>query len=118
MNTHLIIIDPQNDFCDPKRGSLYVKGADKDMQALADFINRRGDLLDEIHVTLDSHQTVHVAHPIFWKNSQGEHPAPFATITRAEVEAGRWTTTNPRWMARGLAYVQGLEKNNRYQLMI
>ena len=118
MKTHLIIIDPQNDFCDPKRGSLYVKGAEKDMQALADFITRRGDLIDEIHVTLDSHQTLHVAHPIFWRNSQGQHPAPFTTITRADVEAGRWTTSNPRWMARGLAYVQALEKNNRYQLMI
>lgn len=118
MKTHLIVIDPQNDFCDPKRGALYVKGADRDMQALAEFIARRGDLLDEIHVTLDSHQTIHVAHPIFWKNSQGEHPAPFTTLTRAEVEAGRWTTTNPRWMARGLGYVQALEKNHRYELMI
>lgn len=118
MNTHLIIIDPQNDFCDPERGSLYVKGAERDMQALAEFINRRGDLLDEIHVTVDSHQTVHVAHPIFWKNSQGQHPAPFTTITRQDVEAGRWMTSNPHWMARGLAYVQTLEKNNRYQLRI
>jgi nicotinamidase-related amidase len=118
MNTHLIIIDPQNDFCDPKRGALYVKGAEKDMQALAEFIARRGELLDKIHVTLDSHHTIHIAHPIFWKNSQGQHPAPFTTITRADVETGRWTTTNPRWMARGLAYVQALEKNNRYQLMI
>jgi nicotinamidase-related amidase len=118
MKTHLIIIDPQNDFCDPKRGSLYVKGADKDMQALADFINRRGDLIDEIHVTLDSHQTIHVANPIFWKNSKGEHPAPFTTITRADVEAGRWTPSDPRWMARALAYVKTLENNNRYQLMV
>ena len=118
MKTHLVIIDPQNDFCDPERGSLYVKGAEKDMQALAAFIDRHGDRLDEIHVTLDSHHTLHIAHPIFWKDSQGQHPAPFTTITRTDVEAGRWATTNPNWMERGLAYVRALEKNNRYQLMI
>lgn len=118
MNTHLLVIDPQNDFCDPNRGSLYVKGADQDMKALAEFIARRGDLLDEIHVTLDSHHTVHIAHPIFWKNSDGQHPAPFTTITLADVQSGKWTTSNPLWMARGMAYVEALESNHRYQLTI
>ena len=118
MNTHLIIIDPQIDFCDPKRGSLYVKGAEKDMEALADFITNKGDILDEIHVTLDSHQTLHIAHPIFWKDSKGNHPAPFTMISRQDVESGKWTTTNPRWMAYGLKYVETLEKNKRYALVI
>lgn len=35
---HLLIIDPQNDFCSPD-GSLYVHGAEQDMQRLADFID-------------------------------------------------------------------------------
>jgi nicotinamidase-related amidase len=118
MNTHLIVIDPQNDFCDPKRGALYVKNAEKDMEALAKFITRRGDILDEIHVTLDSHSSLHIAHPIFWQNSKGEHPAPFTTITRGDVESGKWTPTNPKWMKRGLEYVAALERNKRYQLMI
>ena len=118
MNTHLIIIDPQIDFCDPKRGALYVKGAEKDMDALASFITNKGDILDEIHVTLDSHQTLHIAHPIFWKDSNGNHPAPFTMISRQDVESGKWTTTNPKWMAYGLKYVEGLEKNKRYALVI
>ena len=49
MNTHLIVIDPQNDFCDPKRGALYVKNAEKDMEALAEFITRRGDILEDVY---------------------------------------------------------------------
>lgn len=118
MNTHLVIIDPQNDFCDPNRGALYVKGAERDMQALADFITRRGNLLSEILVTLDSHQSIHIAHPIFWQNPQGQHPPPFTTITLADVQTGQWTTTKPGWLDRGLAYVEALEKNQRYQLMI
>jgi len=118
MSAHLIIVDPQNDFCDPERGALYVKGAEKDMQALAEFIARSGELLDEIHVTLDSHHAIHIAHPIFWRDAQGGHPAPFTTIARADVETGRWATTNPRWAGRGLAYVRALEKNQRYELTI
>jgi nicotinamidase-related amidase len=118
MNTHLIAIDPQNDFCDPARGALYVKGAERDMDALARFIRRCGKLLDEVHVTLDSHQTLHIAHPIFWQDSRGKHPPPFTTVTRQDVEAGRWIPTNPRWLKRALAYVEALERNRRYQLMI
>ena len=33
----LLIIDPQNDFCD-KKGSLFVPGADKDIKRLSKFI--------------------------------------------------------------------------------
>ncbi len=117
-NVHLVCIDPQNDFCDKDRGSLYVKGSDRDMKALADFISRAGDTLSDISVTLDSHSTLHIAHPIFWRNSKGEHPQPFTAIARPDVEAGRWTTTNPRWMKRGLEYVTALEKNHRYVLTI
>jgi nicotinamidase-related amidase len=118
MSTHLLIIDPQNDFCDSDRGALYVKGAENDMRALAGFVSRHSNRIDQIHVTLDTHQTVHVAHPVFWKDREGQHPAPFTTITRAEVEAGRWTTADPGWQVRGLGYVQALERNQRYQLMI
>lgn len=30
MKVHLLVIDPQKDFCNPN-GSLFVTGADKDM---------------------------------------------------------------------------------------
>lgn len=118
MKTHLIVIDPQNDFCAPNRGALYVRGAEKDMEALAAFVRCQGDRLDAVHVTLDSHQSIHVAHPIFWQDPEGRAPAPFTTITRAEVESGRWTPANPAWRERGLAYVRALEQNRRYELMI
>jgi nicotinamidase-related amidase len=39
---HLLIIDPQRDFCDPN-GTLAVPGADADMKRLSDMINRIGD---------------------------------------------------------------------------
>jgi nicotinamidase-related amidase len=117
MNTHLLIIDPQNDFANPQ-GSLFVPGADADMQRLADFINKNVKKIDDIHVTLDCHRIVDVAHPIFWCDSKGNHPDPFTIISVDDVENGVWTTTNPSWKQRGIDYVKALANNGRYPLCI
>ena len=117
MKTHLLIIDPQNDFCD-KNGSLFVSGADMDSIRLSHMISRIINNIDEIHVALDSHRTVDIAHPIFWKNSDGKHPDPFTIISREDVENGKWITTNDKWMHRGIDYVRTLAINGRYPLCI
>jgi nicotinamidase-related amidase len=114
---HLIVIDPQNDFCDPK-GALFVGGADKDMSNLAKMVARIGDKLDDIHVTMDTHHLVDIAHPLFWINSKGEHPGPFTIISEKDVKSGIWTTTNPQFLPRAVAYVTELAKNGRYPLCI
>lgn len=115
--THLLTIDPQVGFSLPT-GNLYVPGADEDMQRLAKFIDAKGSRLAAINVTLDSHQWMHIAHPLFWKSRQGNNPSPFTIITKAEVEAGEWICSEPRYHARALKYVQSLETNGRYILMI
>jgi len=117
MKTHLLIIDPQNDFCD-KNGALYVPGADQDSIRLANMIHRLIRQIDYIHVTLDSHRTVDIAHPIFWINRQGQHPQPFTIISEKDVTNGTWMTTNPAWSERGLGYVKALAKNGRYPLCV
>ena len=114
---HLVIIDPQVDFCDPQ-GALYVTGADRDICRLSDMLRRITTKLDDIHVTLDSHRLIDVAHPIFWKDSAGQSPAPFTIITAGEVESGRWTPVLPGMYRRMLAYVKALEANGRYPLCI
>lgn len=117
MKTHLFIIDPQVDFTSPK-GALFVAGADQDMVRLAKMIDRLGSKISEIHVTLDSHQEVHVAHPCFWVNSKGENPKPFTLITEDDVVNGTWMPKNPNLRARALNYVKTLKSNNRYVLCI
>jgi len=114
----LLIIDPQVDFCDPQRGALYVPGAEHDMSRLASMIRRLKDKLDDIHVTLDSHHFIHIAHPIFWKDTRGAHPPVFTRINRTEVEAGGWTPTVPGMYRRALDYARQLEANGRYELTI
>jgi nicotinamidase/pyrazinamidase len=115
----LLSIDPQFDFCDPT-GKLSVKGADKDMQRLAKMMTRCQGDLDEVIVTLDSHRTLHIAHPIWWEDAQGNHPNPFTLITEADVVGSnpKWKATNPGYRDRSVEYVQSLQKNGRYVLCI
>jgi nicotinamidase-related amidase len=114
---HLFVIDPQADFCSPS-GSLYVDGADKDMDRLALFIKRLKNKLDDIHVTMDSHHMFDVAHPIYWVDSSGKHPGPFTVIKVADMKNGTWNTSVPSLFNRTLAYLEALEANKRYDLMI
>lgn len=117
MDLRLLIIDPQNDFCDPG-GALSVPGADEDMKRLAAMIRRLKDRIDDIHVTLDTHHYVDVAHPVFWVDSDGRNPAPFTIITREDVEKGRWQTANPGLQKRAKDYVASLQENDRYALVV
>jgi nicotinamidase/pyrazinamidase len=122
-NVHLISIDCQNDFCTPQgpggeKAALLVGGADADMKRLAAFINKNQSRLSEIHCTLDSHQVIHIAHPIFWVDSKGNHPNPFTLITTDDVKKGTWRAFNPRWQSRAQTYVDTLAKNGRYVLCI
>lgn len=117
MKFQLLIIDAQNDFCDP-HGALFVNGADKDMERLSTFIDTHGDRFDDIHLTLDSHHLIDVGHPMFWVNSKNEHPNPFIIISRSDVKEGRWVPIIPAWTSRMLDYTQSLEDNKRYLLCI
>lgn len=119
----LVVIDPQNDFCiatgpGGEKGALVVAGADKDMERLGKFITKNRSRIDQIQCTLDSHQQVHIAHPIFWVNSKGEHPIPFTLITVDDVKNGVWRAYDPKMQGRASVYVETLQKNGRYVLCI
>jgi nicotinamidase-related amidase len=113
-----LIIDPQRDFCDAVTGSLYVPGAESDMVRLAAMLTRLASSIDAIHVTLDSHHAVDIAHPIWWRDPDGQQPAPFTIITASDLASGRWTTSQPESLARSRDYVESLERHGRYPLCI
>ncbi|MGM9424717.1 cysteine hydrolase [Hydrogenophaga sp. MI9] len=128
----LLIIDPQNDFCDlpegwratdPLRGAtaapaLPVPGAHADMLRLAALIDAAGDALDRIVVTLDSHQRVDIAHPTFWQTGEGRGVNPFTPITATQVRAGAYRPRDAAALPRTLAYLDALEQAGRYTLMV
>ena len=131
-STQLLVIDPQNDFCDvpaawrpvdPLTGAtvapaLPVAGAHADMQRTAAFIRAAGAALDEIVVTLDSHHQVDIAHPTFWRQANGDDVTPFTQVTAEQVRAGDYQPRDPAALPRTLAYLDALEAGGRYTLMV
>ena len=118
MSIVLLIIDPQVDFCCPGRGSLVVPGAEQDMDRLARMVRRHASEIDAIHVTLDSHHRVDIAHPIFWIDAEGNHPPAFTLVSMPDVVEGRWRATAPEMRARALEYVRALEQGGRHTLCV
>ncbi len=116
-NVYLLLIDGQVDFCDPA-GALYVPGADLDMVRLTAFIDSNQKAINEVRVTMDCHQTIHIAHPIFWVNDKGEHPPVFTVITEDDVKNGVWKPFHAELNSWTLKYTAGLKTNGRYDLRI
>ncbi len=85
----LVIVDPQNDFCD-QRGSLYVDGAAADIVRLSKYIKEMGREIGGIFISLDSHDSVAIFHPGFWTDEAGAHPAGYTTITPDDFRSKKW----------------------------
>lgn len=118
MNARLLIIDPQNDFCDIRGAALPVAGANADMQRLAGFMKKAGAQLTNITVTLDSHASIGIERTTFWMQANGEAVAPFTQIVENDVREGRFLPRDATLKAATLAYLQNLEKGGRYRLMV
>ena len=77
----LFIIDPQNDF--HHGGSLAVANANDDIGRIITLIEKCGEQIDNIVVSMDSHQSMHIANTHFWIEENGttdQHPQPFRQI--------------------------------------
>lgn len=115
MKNAFLIIDAQFDFCHPD-GALFVPGAEQDIDRMANLIQQHGNQIDHIVVTLDTHHTLDIAHPGFWQDASGTHPAPFTRITGDDVDAGRWT---PRFsVEKAKKYVHDLEADGQFDHFI
>lgn len=118
MKVHLLVIDPQNDFMDIKGAMLPVTGANDDMKRLAAMVDRVGDKLRQVHITMDSHHLVDIAHPAFWRDSEGNLPDPMTMISAEAIKDGTWTPRNPRFRQYTIGYAEALEAAGKYTLMV
>lgn len=135
MNVNLVIIDPQNDFMDilakngdpvgmelpdgtKFRSTLPVPGAVEDMKRVAQLIERIGPKLADIHVTMDSHHLLDVAHPTWWIDVDDNNPPPFTIITADDIKNGVWRPRNPDFLKRMVDYAEALEADGKYPLCI
>lgn len=114
----LLIVDPQNDFMDIPGAALPVPGARQDMRRLAALIDRVGHRIAGITITLDSHHSVGIERPAMWMRADGSPVAPFTQIGAEQVRDGVYLPRRPRDLARILAYLDALEAQGRYQLMV
>lgn len=141
LNVQLLVIDPQNSFCKNvvpsaqqtlHSGELCVTpggdGAMESMQNVANLVDRLGKKLTDIHVTLDSHHALHIAHGRWFKNTKGDQPAPFTlmreeggsiigyTMDAAGVcnDVGEFTTFVPSMLKHTLEYLKALATEQRY----
>lgn len=132
-NVHLLIIDPQNDFCDlpasylPQnplntdqrlQPQLPVPGAHADMHRLAQFIRRAKENIKHITITLDSHHYVGIERPAMWQQRDGSPVAPFTQLSADDVRQGKFVPRNPEATEAVLAYLDALEAAGRYTHMI
>lgn len=125
---HLLIIDPQNDFCDLPAASwpqaqgveispaLPVSGGDQDMKRLADFMTKMGPHLQGITATLDSHPHVAIERTTFWKDRDGQSVPPFTVISADSVAAGEFVPLSHADLV--LQQLRALERAGRYQLVV
>ena len=123
-NIHLLIIDPQFDFCH-HTGSLYVPGAEDDMLRVSKMIQRLGSKLSEVHVTLDQHHLIDIAHPLRWQGQDGNPPPPFTIISTSDIANDIWIPvqgphTVPTSILKDnmIRYTEELRINKRYSLCI
>lgn len=123
-NNILFIIDPQNSFMGYGNGTPYhevaagrteaaelpVRGAVEDMDRLSKFIDRAdgGNSIDDIIVTLDTHETLFkyrdIGHPHYWLDAAGKMPVPFTVITFQDVVEKKWTPYDPGLSEKVLNY--------------
>ncbi len=119
--SRLLLIDPQNDFCDlppPATPALPVPGAHADMLRVAHLISELSPCLERIAITMDFHHRIDIAHPPFWRKRDGGAVAPFTQITARAVRDGEFVPHDPALRERVLLYLDALEARGRYTLMV
>ena len=108
-------IDCQVGFCLPG-ASLFVPGAVDDMRRAIEWLYRNLPQLTGLYLSLDTHRLFQIFHPVWWVGPDGNHPAPFTTITTSEVRSGRWIPQMRQDLC--LEYVERLEATGRLALTV
>lgn len=136
-NIHIVVIDPQNDFCDLpdswlpvdplkaeagaqdiyRRPQLAVPGAHADMLRVSEAIRKGSKGISDISITLDSHHFVGIERPTFWSKADGSEVAPFTLISAKQVRAGEFSPRSRAVLPRVLAYLDALEAKGKTHMI-
>jgi len=113
----LWLVDVQNDFIlPPPLGRLPVPGAVEDSRRTIEWIYRNVHQITQITASLDTHTPFQIFYPTWWRDADGNRPAPYTVISADDVKKGLWKPViEPVW---SLQYVDELERVGKKQLMI
>ena len=107
-------IDVQQDFME--KGALGVPGAHGDVERMTRFIYENMDAISNIAVSIDTHTPYQIFHPCWWIDEQGSNPAPYTTVTLADLDSGKWKAVINPIASRD--YVGHLEQDGKKTLCI
>lgn len=111
----LFTVDAQVDFVHMD-GALSVPGAIEDVRRLIELIYHEGYRITTIVPTIDTHYPFMIFFPTWWRDKQGEMPAPFTVITEEDIKKGVWqAVVDPVWSH---SYVGKLAQTGKQALMI
>jgi nicotinamidase-related amidase len=113
----LLAVDCQNTFCTPGF-ELFVPGAPGDTVRLCEFAYRNLGRITEIVATLDTHRAMQIFHPAWLVDAAGNHPEPYTSVSREDVERGVWRAADPARQAHLVDYVRALEAGGKYRLTV
>ncbi|AGF46566.1 nicotinamidase-like amidase [Candidatus Kinetoplastibacterium desouzaii TCC079E] len=118
MNINLLIIDPQNDFCDlstinnnsiKEYPALPIKGADNDMQRLSAFIDKNIKHISNIAITLDTHHIIDISLISFWETYDGKELKPFTLINSESIKKNKIIPKNHNFKQYAFNYIKNIE---------
>jgi len=108
-------IDEENDFIIDK-GSLKVSGAIDDVRRFINYLYDHASEITALLFTLDQHIPWQIFYNLWWKDRDGNHPAPFTQITEEDVSKGLWIPQiEKQW---SLEYPKELKKTGQSPLII
>ena len=110
----ILAIDVQNDFIEG--GALEVPGSIGDVERATRFIYNNMEKITGIMCSLDTHTAYQIFHPCWWRNKNGDQPAPYTVITADDVATGKWRPIV--FPADSLTYINALESLSKKQLCI
>lgn len=81
-------------------------------------LRNNADKIDEMFVTLDTHNPEHIAHARFWTNKDGKEPSHFQQITHEDILNDIWLPKESSLREYCTYYLSKLEENGRFKLTI
>jgi nicotinamidase-related amidase len=88
------------------------------MHRLSLMVSRLKNQIDHVHVSLDNHHPMDIAHAAWFIDSDGNHPNPFTQIKASDLRDGVWRATCEFDQDETLKYLSVLEASGRYPHVI